>query len=118
MGRPLNKKFFGDPASPGNQLRVEAWIPGGSGSVTAWIVKQHTNNTYTVSDGSDTGRCKLQEAGISAAGQMRLPVTPFGGATEYGRILNAHQVKTWEGNVYSWSELSADEVGEADPDLA
>ena len=60
MGRPLNKKLFGDPSAPGNQFNVEAWIPGGSGAVSAWILRQHTNTTYLVTDGGDTGRCRLQ----------------------------------------------------------
>jgi hypothetical protein len=202
MGRPLNKKFFGNPSSPGSQLQVEAWIPGGGGVVTAWIVKQNTNTTYTVTDGSDTGRCKLQAEVPAAEGEMRIAVTPYdgvadvtatgtatvdtgvvtavvvvdggsgysvaptvtiagdgttpptatatisggvvtgvvvngdgtsdfttatvtfsapaaGGAVEYVRILNAHQVKTFEENVYSWSDVGpASAAGEATLTLA
>jgi len=118
MGRPLNKKWFGDPAGPGNQLNVVAFIPGGAGAVAAWIVKQHSNTTYTVTDGGDTGRCKLQATVPTAAGEARIEVSPFIGGTEYVRILNAHQVKTFEGNVYSWSELAADAASEADLDLS
>lgn len=121
MGRPLNKKFFGDPAGVGNQLEVEAWIPGAGATASpfAWIVEQHTNTTYTVTDGSDTGRCKLQADAVAGPGQMRIAVSPFVGGTEYARILNAHQVKTFEGNVYAWSELSnADSFKEADLDFS
>lgn len=78
MGRPLNKKLFGDPTSLGNQFNIEAWIPDGSGGVSAWILRQHTNNTYLVTDGSDTGRCRLQEGTLTAAGQMRMTAMPFG----------------------------------------
>lgn len=78
MGRPLDDKFFGDPSDSGNQLSVEAWIPGGGSAVTAWIIKQNSNTTYTVTDGTDTGRCKLQAEPITGAGQMRIAVMPFG----------------------------------------
>lgn len=78
MGRPLNKKLFGDPTTLGNQFNIEAWIPGGSGSVSAWILRQHTNNTYLVTDGSDTGRCRLQEGVLTGQGQMRMTAMPFG----------------------------------------
>lgn len=202
MGRPLNKKWFGNPTGPGSQINVEAFIPGGSGVVTAWIVNQKSNTTYTITDGTHTGRCKLQAAALTAAGQCRISVTPFdgvpnvtalgtislaetetidtvdvtitnggsgysvaptvtidgdgdvdptatatltdgvvtsvtvsggsanhtsatitfsapavGGTVEYIRILNAHQVKTFEGNVYSWSKLAANAGGEANIDI-
>ena len=115
MGRPLRDEFFGDPSSPGAQLNVEAWIPGGVGAVSAWIVKQNSNTTYTVTDGTDIGRCKLQSDTITSAGQMRIEVSPAPGGTEYARILNAHQVKTFNGNVYSWDVIiAAVEDDEAD----
>ena len=119
MGRPLNKKFFGDPSGAGQQINVTAWIPGGGGAVSAWIVKQNSNTTYTVTDGTDTGRCKLQEATPTAAGQMQIEVSPAVGGTEYVKILNAHQVKTFEGNVYKWDALvAASAYNEADVDLS
>ena len=40
------------------------------------------------------------------------------GDIEYAKLLNAHQVKTFEGNVYSWSQVLADDATEADLDLA
>jgi len=121
MGKTVNKKFFGDPSDAGNQLEVEAWIPGAGAAASpfAWIVKQNTNTTYTITDGVDTGRCKLQATAATGPGQMRVAVSPFTGGTEYARILNAHQVKTFEGNVFAWSELSnADSFDEADLDFS
>jgi len=200
MGRPLNKRFFGDPAMPGSQLKVEAWIPGGTGVVTGWILKQNSNTTYTVTDGTDTGRIKLQANPPTAEGEGRILVVPYdgvpnvtatgtavittgevtgvnitnggsgysvaptvtitgdgttaptatatisggvvtgvtvnpdgssdftvasvtfsapavGGTKEYARILNAHQVKTFSGNVYSWDTVLASKSGTADLDF-
>jgi hypothetical protein len=119
MGRPLNKRHFGNPANDGNQLEVEAWIPGGSGMVTAWVVAQKSNTTYIVTDGTDTGRCRLQSDAITGAGQMRIVVSPFGGGTEYTKILNTHIVKTYEGNMYRWyRNRAAAAAGEADLDFS
>lgn len=121
MGRPLNDRFFGDPSSPGSQLEVEAWIPGAGSAASplAWIVKQNSNTTYTVTDGADVGRCKLQADPVTGPGQMRIVVSPFTGGTEYVRILNAHLVKTFEGNVYSWDAVTAaDSFDEADLDFS
>ena len=125
MGRPLNKKFFTDAATapgsaPGSQIQnVNAYIPGAGSAVTdAWIVKQHSNTTYTVTDGTDTGRCKLTNKSAEwASGEMSIEVSPYAGGTEYVKILNAHQVKTFEGNVYKWSDLAAAADNEADIDL-
>jgi len=98
MGRPLNRRFFGDPSSIGNQLNVEAWIPGGVGVVSAWIDNQKSNTTYTVTDGTDTGRCKLQQESITGPGQMRIEVMPFGfdAATGTATMLAVSEASTDE----------------------
>lgn len=121
MGRPLNSQFFGNFADPGLQLQVTAWIPGtGSSTSNAYIVRQRSNLVYEVTDGTNTGECKLQQDPVAAEGQMRVSVTPFGGGTEYVRILNAHDVKTWAGNTYQWTpaDQPAAEAGEADVNLS
>jgi hypothetical protein len=121
MGRPLNSRFFGNFADSGLQLQVEAWVPGaGSSTTNAYVVRQRTNLVYEVTDGSNTGECTLQPDAITAEGQMRVSVSPFGGGTEYVRILNAHDVKTWAGNTYQWTpaDEAAAESGEADVNLS
>lgn len=78
MGRPLNKSLMGNPSLDGKQFFIEAWIPGGSDGVTAWILEQKTNNQYIVTDDSNTGRCRLQKETLTAEGQMRMAGMPFG----------------------------------------
>mgnify|MGYP006424687055 CR=1 FL=1 len=120
MGRPLNDRFFGDFSNPGLQLKVEAWVPGSSSkSTNAYIVRQRTNTKYEVSDNNNTGICKLQENSITNEGEMRISVNPFNGGTEYVRTLNAHDVKTYSNNTYSWTPTNetADEEGEANISL-
>ena len=126
MGRPLNKKFFGDLAG---RLAVECWTERAGASTAGYIVRQRSNLIYEIADetltdvdvdnltvgslyeiavvgttdfttagaasntvgerftataalatGTGTAReivfGKLQEAGVTAAGQARLPVTP------------------------------------------
>lgn len=123
MGRPLKKAFFGDPANPGSQLFVtEAWIPGAAAAAapnTVWIKKQVSKHRFLVSDGTVEGTVYLQAGPVTAEGQARIVVTPFGGAAEHAAQINNRTVKTFEGNVYSWDkEVPASVAGQADLFLA
>jgi len=86
MGRPLNKKYFGTGA---NTIPVEAWIPGGAGVVTATIISEDASGEYTVTDGTNTGRVRLQEATPAAAGEARIAVTPDDGVVNVGATATA-----------------------------
>lgn len=123
MGRPLRKAFFGDPANPGKQLYVtEAWIPGTNGVAgtnTVWIKKQISKHRFIVTNGTDEGTVYLQASPVTAAGQARITVTPFGGVAEHASQINNRTVKTFEGNVYSWNkDVPASATGQADLFLA
>ena len=106
MGRPLRKQNFGNILDAGPQLQVRADL--GVGEEDCWIVDQPGSRTYTVYSVAGgltparVGRVKLQAGAISAVGEARLVVSPFGGGTEYGRTLQQHTIKTWEGNQYAW----------------
>jgi len=81
MGKPLNKKFFGDPSGPGLQLSVDVWFtttPVQESSVTGWIVRQRGTGIFEITDGSLTERFKLQDGAPSAEGQASMEVNPFG----------------------------------------
>lgn len=99
MGRPLNKRYFGDPALDGQQLLVEADL--GNGPVTGWIIRQKGTRLYDITDGVDTLRCRLVEE-ITKPGDAKISVIPFSGPNENARTLQAHRVKTWEGNDVVW----------------
>ena len=48
MGRPINKKYFGEIAS-GTAIRVNAHVAGGAGAgETAYILKQRATNKFVV----------------------------------------------------------------------
>ena len=110
MGRPLNKKFFGDPASAGYQLTLVAYLDAAHGAESCYILSQKGSRTYlvaAVADHSRTGRVILQEATPAAVGQAQMAVVPANGSggalpTEYARTVEAHIVKTWEDHTYDW----------------
>jgi hypothetical protein len=115
MGRPLSKKFFGNPALSGNQIALNsAWVPGESAAASGfYIVRQVGTGRYQVTNGSVTGVVRLVAAGTLTSGQAHLKATPFGGSPEYIRILHGRTIKTWEGNTFSWSGDDANATGEA-----
>jgi len=116
MGRPLNKKFFGE-----NQLKIRAFIPGGVGVVDAHIIAQKSSNTYIVTDGLETGRVRLTNKAENSfvAGDGAIVVDPFGaGPVEHASRVLAHVVKTFEGHEYTWNKnVAAAAAGQADLDF-
>jgi len=77
MGRPLNKKFFGDTANAGYQVSCNAYVS--ASNKASYILEQRSNTKYRVTDlatDTDTGICKLVDATPSAIGEMQVVVTP------------------------------------------
>ena len=82
MGRPVNKKFFGDPGSPGYQIACQAYFTGGGTPVAAYIVSQRSNSVYVVTDDGTTNveSLRLVEGAPAAEGEMQVVVTPVTGS--------------------------------------
>lgn len=78
MGRPLNKKYFGDPLDDGNQLSVDVWFTGEGSAEPGWIVRQRGTGIFEITNGTLTERLKLQNSAPSAEGQASMQVNPFG----------------------------------------
>lgn len=116
MGRPLNKKYFGEPTGGLDKLEIKFW--DGSSVVTGWIVEQVATGEFIVTDGTAEDRVELGSALPTAAGEGALEVAVFGGGTEFARNILAHRVKTFEGGDYDWSLEAATEAGQADLPLA
>jgi len=73
MGRPLNKKYFGNDA--GSIKVTRHFFTGGSEATTdAWIVNQRSSNKFTVTNGSTTEVLTLVNKANAAlvAGEMRI----------------------------------------------
>jgi hypothetical protein len=101
MGRPLNKRFFGNPTTkPGLQIKVSADL--GSGKVPAWIVEQVGTRQFIVTDGTTTTRCFLVQ-NVTQPGEAVVRVYLSGGVVETARTIQARRVKTFEGSDVVWS---------------
>ena len=109
MGRPLNKKFFTGLGQPGFQLGCTAWFTGEGAAESGYVVRQKTNTRYVVESDAGPGTrselLELVQGAPTAGGQVQITVSPVTGGTENARIINAHQVKTFEGNTYVWPDL-------------
>jgi len=76
MGRPLNKKNFGDTATGGSQLQVTADL--GVGAEACWVMEQKGSRTYIVAAEADSnrfGRVILQAGVVTAVGEATMDVT-------------------------------------------
>lgn len=92
MGRPLNKRYFGDPAGAGFQITVTAHIPGESDPEEGFILRQRSNLKYLVEADGEVGVCKLVNKSTPDEGEMVVEVTsaiPFGSLKEEGQAAYA-----------------------------
>lgn len=111
MGRPLNKKYFGNDA---NSIKVQFRPTGSAQEYNGYIVKQlgtkkfRVTNTDVVADGTVTADCKLSAAdsGSLAAGDMTITVkTDAAAPNNIVQILKitAHQIVDENGVNYPWT---------------
>ena len=103
MGRPVNKRYFGDPVG-GTQLRVEA--DTGNGEVdTAYILQQKGTNQFRVTDGTTILNCRLVDKAFStvAVGEMVIvgKITDGAGRVTIKKIFNRTAVD-FNSNRYTW----------------
>ena len=101
MGRPLNKKFFGDTANPGRQLAVRTQFTAGV-TVIAWIVEQKGTNKYIVTDGTDIGTVVLGDVTDLGPGVGVMRGATLGGPA-FVKQINANDVRGFDGVTFSWS---------------
>lgn len=73
MGRPVNKRFFGE--GPGNQIKVRAKV-GANAEGNGFIVRQRSTNRFEVNVAGNVGVCKLvdKDTGSLAANEMIVTV--------------------------------------------
>ena len=83
MGRPLEKRQFGDTAGSGQQIQVTAYIPaanGGSSAVTGYINRQKNDTRFNVTTAQGTGVCSLTTGSVTA-GLMKIEGVDSAGNT-------------------------------------
>lgn len=87
MGRPLNKRYFGEPTAGGNEIKVRYFAPGQS-EANGWIVKQKGSKKFVCTDGTNEALCTLVDAsqGALTAGQMTITVDDNGTARQVTKI--------------------------------
>ena len=109
MGRPVNKRNFGDPAD-GTNLTVRAYI-GSAVDEQAYIVDQRGTNKFTVSNnaGSATAVCRLVNKATDsvASGEMVIEGFDAGGVRRVVKKLFNRTATDFDNNRYTW-ELEDD----------
>ncbi len=81
MGRPVNKRNFGNTSASGQQIALTAYIPNDPGTVSAYVIAQKGSHRFNVANsvGTSSGLVHLVNGGISlTAGEANISVTPFG----------------------------------------
>jgi hypothetical protein len=120
MGRPLNKRYFGEPTAAGNEIKVQFY--NGTSSVPGWIVKQTGSKRFVCSDGSNEETCYLVDkaAGAIAAGEMSLTVDDNGTPKQVVKIAG-RKVTLDDGTTQAWDFTGTGatvEIEEAGDDAA
>jgi hypothetical protein len=103
MGRPVNKRYFGD-YDTGTQLRVAAHT--GNGAVdTSYIIAQKGTNQFRVTDGTTELECRLVDkaTGSVLLGEMVIFGTAAGvnDRLPIKKLFN-RTATDFDGNRYSW----------------
>jgi hypothetical protein len=117
MGRPINKKYIGNPTNNGNQITLSyVWLEDSTQPETGfYIVKQKGTGKYLVSNGSRSGVVELVSTVPSSAGQGAIIVVPYNTiVNEFVKKINNRSVVTFSGLTYYWSEDSANSSNEVD----
>ena len=80
MGRPLNKRYFGEPTAGGNEIKVR-FRATGQAEANGWIVKQLGSKKFRCTDGTNTEDCTLADKsqGTLAVADMTITVKDDGG---------------------------------------
>jgi hypothetical protein len=105
MGRPLNKRFFGNTG--GSAIVAYAFLPSGSNKI-ADIVRQVGSRRYVVETDDGIGVCKLVTDGIAnQAGEMTITATDSNGNLYFvdkitSRLTRLYRVEDGSTVVTNW----------------
>jgi hypothetical protein len=106
MGRPLNKKFFGDEA--GSSFKVLAKVEGEAEGY-GYIVKQTGTHTFDVMVDGTKGRCNLvvKEAGELEDGEMVVFARNTGGTVKAMKSIKGRTATLDDGTTVKWDFAAA-----------
>lgn len=123
MGRPLHKRYFGEPTVGGNEIKVQ--FNDGTGSKNGWIVKQKGSKRFVCTDGAVEALCSLVDkaSGSLLAGEMSITVKDDAGTVKQVVKITGRKVTVDTGESIAWNfdastTDGAVEVEEAGDDAA
>jgi hypothetical protein len=104
MGRPLNKRFFGEPTANGNEIKVR-FRATGQAEANGWIVKQLGSKKFRCYDGTNTMDCTIVDKaqGTLAVGDMTITVKDDGGTARQVTKIAGRKVTLDSGASIAWS---------------
>ena len=103
MGRPINKRFFGEPTAGGNEIKVR-YRATGQAEANGWIVKQLGSKKFRCYDGTNTMDCTLADKaqGTLAVGEMTITVKDDGGTARQVVKIAGRKVTLDSGESIAW----------------
>ena len=112
MGRPINKRFFGEPAAGGNEIKVRFRATGET-EANGWITKQLGSKKFRCTDGTDVEDCTLADKaqGTLAAGDMTITVKDDGGTARQVTKIAGRMVTLDTGARIAWNFDDANNDG-------
>ena len=123
MGRPINKRFFGEPTANGNEIKVR-FRATGEDEANGWIVKQLGSKKFRCYDGTNTMDCTLADKaqGTLAVGEMTITVKDDGGTARQVVKIAGRMVTLDSGDKIAWTfddanddaKVEIEEAGTAD----
>ena len=104
MGRPINKRFFGEPTTGGDEIKVR-FRATGEAEANGWIVKQLGSKKFRCTDGTNTEDCTLADVsqGSLAVGDMTITVKDDGGTARQVTKIAGRKVTLDTGASIAWN---------------
>ena len=108
MGRPINKRFFGEPTADGNEIKVRFRATGET-EANGWITKQLGSKKFRCYDGTNTMDCYLVDKaqGTLAVGDMTITVKDDGGTARQVTKISGRMVTLDSGYKIAWNFTDA-----------
>ena len=108
MGRPINKRFFGEPTADGNEIKVRFRATGET-EANGWITKQLGSKKFRCYDGTNTMDCYLVDKaqGTLAVGDMTITVKDDGGTARQVTKISGRMVTLDSGDKIAWNFTDA-----------
>jgi len=119
MGRPLNKRYFGEPTAGGNEIKVR-YRATGEAEANGWIVKQLGSKKFRCTDGTNTEDCTLADVsqGSLDEGDMTITVKDDGGTARQVTKIAGRKVTLDTGVSIAWNFDDATDDGAVEAEEA